>query len=245
MAVDGPLDDLAITRRLARDQWVRLLGTPRVTVLAGGRRARERWHAWLELGAMTGVLAEGDSVGDAMTRAIQHVLAHPHDPVAVLASPARLRAWRESRSDRDAALFDEGWLLVPEVETPAQAERPTPALHLDARSAAEAALFDALEATPATAGRFVLNDTLSVRFGARAAEIDLLSRADAIAIEVDGIHHFADPDCYRRDRRKDLLMQTHGYLVVRVLAEDVLRDARDAVNHVLAALAYRRAEAAR
>ena len=63
---------------------------------------------------------------------------------------------------------------------------------------------------------------------------------DAIAIEVDGIHHFADPDCYRRDRRKDVLMQTQGYLVIRVLAEDILRDPREAVNQVVMALTFRR-----
>ena len=98
-------------------------------------------------------------------------------------------------------------------------------------------------ATPSTRGRFLLNESLSVRFGSRAAEVDLLSRTDRIAIEIDGIHHFADADCYRRDRRKDLLMQTQGLLVVRLLAEDVLQNPRDAVNVVVQALAYRLAEA--
>ena len=110
---------------------------------------------------------------------------------------------------------------------------------LDARSVAEATLFEALEATPATAGRFRLNESLSVRFGSAAAEIDLLSRGDRIAIEIDGIHHFADPDCYRRDRRKDLLLQTQGFVVVRLLAEDVVRDVRSAVTAVSQVLAYR------
>jgi len=53
------------------------------------------------------------------------------------------------------------------------------------------------------------------------------------------VHHFADPDCYRRDRRKDLLLQTHGLLVVRLLADDVVRDVRAAVTVVSQALAYR------
>ena len=100
-------------------------------------------------------------------------------------------------------------------------------------------MYEALQATPATAGRFELNESLSVRFGSRAAEVDLLSRADRIAIEIDGIHHFADPDCYRRDRRKDVLLQTRGLLVIRLLAEDVLRDPRDAVRMVCEGLAYR------
>lgn len=100
-------------------------------------------------------------------------------------------------------------------------------------------MFEALEATAATAGRFQLNERLAVRFGPTAAEVDLLSRGDRVAIEIDGIHHFADPECYRRDRRKDLLLQTQGLLVVRVLAEDVMRDPRAAVNVVCQALAYR------
>ena len=114
-----------------------------------------------------------------------------------------------------------------------------------ARSVAEATLYEALEATSATAGRFQLNESLSVRFGPTAAEIDLLSRGDRIAIEIDGVHHFADPDCYRRDRRKDLLLQTQGFVVVRLLAEDVMRDVRSAVNVVCQALAYRRGEGSR
>ena len=267
------LDDLSITRRLARDQWVRLHGTPRITVLAGSSRARTLWHAWLGLGAMTGLLAEGADVGEAVSHALHHALAHPHDPVAVIAPLATWTAWRAHRIDRGAAMVAEGWLPVPErVERPERAElrpgvdataaaqhdlaptssadarsptacdqsRTEPHPPVDARSAAEAALFDALEATPATTGRFALNESLSVRFGSRAAEVDLLSRVDAIAIEVDGIHHFADPDCYRRDRRKDVLMQIQGYLVIRVLAEDILRDPREAVNQVVMALTFRR-----
>ena len=104
-------------------------------------------------------------------------------------------------------------------------------------------MFDALEATPATAGRFQLNESLSVRFGPTAAEIDLLSRRDRIAIEIDGFHHFGDLERYRRDRRKDLLLQSEGLLVIRVLAEDVLADPRNAVHAVCQALAARRTEA--
>ena len=102
----------------------------------------------------------------------------------------------------------------------------------DARSAAEAALYEALEATPATRGKFELNGRLAVRFGPTAAEVDLIARADGVAIEIDGYHHFTDVECYRRDRKKDLLMQTQGLVVIRVLAEDVVKDARDAVRGV-------------
>jgi len=33
-----------ILRKLARDQWVRFHGTPRITVLVGGVRARALWR---------------------------------------------------------------------------------------------------------------------------------------------------------------------------------------------------------
>jgi very-short-patch-repair endonuclease len=47
-----------------------------------------------------------------------------------------------------------------------------------------------------------------------------------------GTSDVGDLDAYRRDRRKDLLLQTQGFVIIRVLAEDVMRDARPAVNAV-------------
>ena len=38
---------------------------------------------------------------------------------------------------------------------------------------------------------------------------------------LDGEQHFANPDAYRCDRRKDALLQQHGYFVLRFLACDV------------------------
>jgi very-short-patch-repair endonuclease len=264
-----------VLRRLARDHWVRLHGTPRVTLLVGGDRGRALWTQWLALSGMTGTLLEGEL--DARLReAVARAIAEPAHPIAVLATAEVAIRWRSGRQDRLAALADEGWTVVPDEPAasagdiadrnagpdaapgrasrdeagepgasggaPARGARP---VQLDARSAAEAALYEALAATPATAGRFQLNESLSVRFGPAAAEVDLLSRGDAIAIEIDGVHHFADPECYRRDRRKDLLLQTHGFVVVRLLAEDVMRDVRSAVNAVCQVLAYRRGERGR
>ena len=40
-------------------------------------------------------------------------------------------------------------------------------------------------------------------------------------IELDGSQHLADPEAYRRDRRKDALLQQNGYFVLRFLAEDL------------------------
>lgn len=223
-----------LLRRLGRDQWVRVHGTPRITVLAGGDDARRLWERWLAVANIEGTLLQGE-VEAAMRDAMSYATGEPKRPIAIRASLPSLTAWRRGRSDRLAAMFDEGLL---EVED-ASFSDPM----FDARSAAEAALFEALESTPATRGRFELNGNLSIRFGPVAAEVDLMSRTDRIAIEIDGYHHFADLDCYRRDRRKDLLMQTQGLLVVRLLAEDVLRDPRDGINMVCQALAFRRGEA--
>ena len=37
----------------------------------------------------------------------------------------------------------------------------------------------------------------------------------------EGPQHPAEPEAYRRDRRKDLLLQENGYFVLRFLAEDL------------------------
>ena len=52
-------------------------------------------------------------------------------------------------------------------------------------------------------------------------EVDLLCAEARLAIELDGGQHLARTETYRRDRRKDMLLQEHGYLVLRFLAEDV------------------------
>lgn len=52
-------------------------------------------------------------------------------------------------------------------------------------------------------------------------EVDLLHPIARLAIELDGSHHLGSVEAYRRDRRKDQLLQENGYLVLRFLAEDV------------------------
>lgn len=238
----------AILRRFARDQWVRINGTPRVTVLVGGERARGLWRDWLNASALEGTLLDG-GLGVAMREAAARAIATPAAPIAVSCSPADLRSWRTGRDDRLAVMLEEGLVDIPDdvvvptdpaVEPPGSRPGQARADSVNARSAAEAALMEALEATPATAGRFELNGYLSVRFGSNAVEVDLLGRQDLIAIEIDGYYHFADPDAYRRDRRKDLLLQTQGFVVIRVLAQDVMQDARPAVNAICQALACRK-----
>jgi superfamily II DNA or RNA helicase len=94
-----------------------------------------------------------------------------------------------------------------------------------ARSATEAFLFRRLETLPATKGRFALNATLPIAFDSQGhLEVDLLCADARVAVELDGAQHLGDPISYRRDRRKDLLLQENGCVVLRFLAEDVGKD---------------------
>ena len=91
-----------------------------------------------------------------------------------------------------------------------------------ARSLIEAFLFYRLETLPETKGRFQLNHVLSIPFdGLGGMEVDLICNDARVAIEIDGIQHLSSKEAYRTDRRKDLLLQEHGYMVLRFLAEDV------------------------
>jgi very-short-patch-repair endonuclease len=105
-----------------------------------------------------------------------------------------------------------------------------------ARSAAERFLQLLLEELPETQGLFELNERTEFLINNRPVEVDFLSRRLRVAIEIDGYYHFRDMEAYRRDRRKDLALQCHGYLVLRFLAEDVVarfREIRDTLQEVV------------
>jgi very-short-patch-repair endonuclease len=67
-------------------------------------------------------------------------------------------------------------------------------------------------------------------------EVDLLCERPRLAIELDGSQHLGDPDAYRRDRRKDALLQENGYRVLRFLAEDVGKYLDQVLDAILRAL---------
>lgn len=109
-----------------------------------------------------------------------------------------------------------------------------------ARSATEAFLYRRLETLPETSGRFRLNSELPIAFdGWGKMEVDLLCAEARVAVELDGDQHLADPDAYRRDRRKDALLQENGYFVLRFLAEDVGKHLDDVLDTILRTLANR------
>jgi very-short-patch-repair endonuclease len=110
-----------------------------------------------------------------------------------------------------------------------------------ARSATEAFFYRRLETLAETAGRFRLNAELPIPFdGWGKMEVDLLCADTRLVIELDGGQHLANPDAYRRDRRKDALLQEHGYYVLRFLAEDVGRRLDALLDQILRTLSHRR-----
>jgi very-short-patch-repair endonuclease len=109
-----------------------------------------------------------------------------------------------------------------------------------ARSASEAFLFRRLETLPETKGQFRLNAELPIPFdGWGNMEVDLLSADARLVVELDGGQHLENRDAYRRDRRKDTLLQEHGYFVLRFLAEDVGARLDLVLDAILRALAHR------
>jgi superfamily II DNA or RNA helicase len=109
-----------------------------------------------------------------------------------------------------------------------------------ARSATERFLFRRLETLPSTKGRFALNATLPIAFdGQGNLEVDLLCAEARVAVELDGAQHLGDPVAYRRDRRKDLLLQENEYVVLRFLAEDVGKELDLVLDTILRTLTRR------
>ena len=71
-------------------------------------------------------------------------------------------------------------------------------------------------------------------------EVDLLCADARLAVELDGGQHLADPVAYRRDRRKDQLLQENGFMVLRFLAEDVGKELDAVLDAILRSLSNRR-----
>jgi superfamily II DNA or RNA helicase/very-short-patch-repair endonuclease len=93
-----------------------------------------------------------------------------------------------------------------------------------ARSHVEAFLFCRLETLDETKGRFQLNQHLSIPFdGLGKMEVDFLCADSNVVVEIDGMQHLSSAEAYRRDRRKDILLQENGYKILRFLAEDVMK----------------------
>ena len=155
----------------------------------------------------------------------------PADPAWKLDYAASVRRLvRDGVESPLATLFvDAVRELSPEAEGPDRA-----------RSVTEAFLYKRLQTLTATAGRFRLNARLAIPFdGFSGMEVDLLCDKPRLVIEIDGPQHLGDPVAYRRDRRKDRLLQENGYIVLRFLAEDVAKDLDAVLDAILRVLAGR------
>jgi superfamily II DNA or RNA helicase/very-short-patch-repair endonuclease len=116
----------------------------------------------------------------------------------------------------------------------------TPDGYARARSATEAFLYRRLETLPLSGGRFRLNARIPIPFDDQGEmEIDLLNSEVRLVVELDGPQHLADPEAYRRDRRKDWLLQENGYLVLRFLTEDVVKRLDNVLDTIALALTKR------
>jgi hypothetical protein len=107
-----------------------------------------------------------------------------------------------------------------------------------ARSVSEAFLFRRLETLPETAGRFRLNVELPIPFDTWGRmEVDFFCADSRLVVELDGAQHLTDADAYRRDRRRDAMLQKNGYFVLRFLAEDAGKRLDHILDTILATLA--------
>ena len=105
-----------------------------------------------------------------------------------------------------------------------------------ARSASEAFLYRRLETLSETRGRFRLNEELPIPFdNSGSMEVDLFCADARLVVELDGPQHLSDAEAYRRDRRKDALLQRHKYFVLRFLAEDASKRLDQILDAILAA----------
>jgi len=71
-------------------------------------------------------------------------------------------------------------------------------------------------------------------------EVDLYCAEMRLAVELDGPQHLADIEAYRRDRKKDALLQGSGCFVLRFLAEDVGKHLDGVLDTILRAMSHQR-----
>jgi very-short-patch-repair endonuclease len=207
-------------------------------------------------------LRPATDVAGTLERGVDIVVAAPELGVVIVADPGSVDAFLAAADDRAATVVRHGLIRINDSVARAPAAEPSSAGHAAAareraiaayrdalaggepdlaRSAAEALLFARLQAAPPTAGRFHLNQEMPFHFGHRPAEVDLLCPDLDLAVEVDGYFHFTDSAAYRRDRRKDVLLQSHGVFVVRCLADDVVERLEEVVSDIVDVMRWRAA----
>jgi very-short-patch-repair endonuclease len=176
------------------------------------------------------------SLADAIGEAVELCERWRRHAVALAAARSQLDELFAFAGDRAAIALARKGVIELEVAN-ARTGKPGPAL--GGPSHAERTLHAALERDRRTHGRFALSHAMRGELERDGAAIGLYDAELALAVEVDGWHHFRDPDGYRRDREKDLVLQREGILVVRVLDEDVWHRLDHLVDQVASAVAER------
>lgn len=168
----------------------------------------DRLDGWPEDARLPVALRENETYADSIRRLARDGVSGEIADLFIYAALQRMVATGNANEGAQTTIG----VIVPDGVVPG-----------DPRSATEQFLFRYLEALFQTKGDFVLNGRLPIPFGPNAyMEIDLLNERQKVAIEIDGEFHFQSRENYRRDRRKDLLLQKAGYLVLRFLAEDIV-----------------------
>lgn len=69
--------------------------------------------------------------------------------------------------------------------------------------------------------------------------LGLYIRVSYNVIELDGTQYFSDMNAYRSDRRKDVLLQENGYIVLGFLADNVGKQLHDILDCIFRALSQK------
>ena len=239
----APAHDAAPAPQAAGSAWLAeaaatalYLGEVVPGLLGGVAAEHARVHAYLAAGPAAQVAARVHAGLIAVSPTAPAAPAASPDPSPDLARAPWVRRGLEQEQVAPAVLvaFDEAVRLLQQVDASPHAPAETRADMLDrARRQAESTLHAYLAGHPETAGLFELNGRMPFDFGNRRAEVDLVCRQLGVAVEIDGYYHFRDPDGFRRDRRKDVLLQSHGFLVMRVLAGDVVARLIEIMTQIL------------
>ncbi|MCL2716279.1 MAG: DEAD/DEAH box helicase family protein [Alphaproteobacteria bacterium] len=108
------------------------------------------------------------------------------------------------------------------------------------QSSAQALLLRRLESLPATEGRFQITPLLPIALDSdRNPDPALVCAEASVVVELDDLKALGDAAIYRRNRRRDRLLQENGYFVLRFLGEDVVGDPDGAMGAILKALQRR------
>lgn len=224
--------------------------------LLAGDQTRPFLLAWLSL-----LDTPSNAAHEPLVEATGLVESVPSLPLAVVVRPEQL-SWVLARfSPHAGAMIVAGRIDTTPVSAECGAELPAPLRRTEpsarvveayrglravldhggeARSAAEAFLHAVLDEHAPTAGLFELNVRWRAAAMSELLELDLFCRELGLVVELDGYHHFRDVDRYRRDRRRDRILQREGLVVLRFLAEDVLEHLEEILAAVVDLVERRR-----